>query len=363
MEPKCFVDQTYKRNPKSDVYSYGVILWEISSGRKPFQRFKSREAIAIQIFSGNREKPVEGTPSEYIELYTQCWDGVPDKRPEMKTALSIINQLEQKYSNKNISRSLKGLLDIAIFDNHINYHDYNEFSDITKIDEDEFGSVYKSVWNKNDGLTIVLKCLKVKEDYLNEWIVQNFANKLHILQNNCVQENIIKFYGVTKDPDGYYNTIFQYAEEAEGLKFLHKNNIAHCDLNSNSIVVHKGKVIVAGFGISEQMNEVSLSRSIARKLQAYIEPQCFKEPSYKRDLRSDVYSFGVILWEISSGRPPFNGLEGFSITIHIFKGNRETPIVDTPPKYVEIYTQCWDEDPVKRPTMPAVLDILNGLII
>ncbi|RIB24271.1 kinase-like domain-containing protein [Gigaspora rosea] len=178
MEPKCFVDQTYKRNTKSDVYSYGVILWEISSGRKPFQTFKSREAIAIQIFRGNREKPVEGTPSEYIELYTQCWDGVPDKRPDMKTALNIINQLEQKDSNKEISRSLKGLLDIAIFDNHINYHDYDEFSEITKIDEEEFGSVYKSVWNKNNRLMIVLKCLKVKEDYLNELIVQNFANKV-----------------------------------------------------------------------------------------------------------------------------------------------------------------------------------------
>ncbi|CAG8493493.1 10859_t:CDS:2 [Gigaspora rosea] len=129
------------------------------------------------------EKIVESTSSS---IYKAEWEnyGLTIALKTIKEAYirkdifeEFVRELEQKDSNKEISRSLKGLLDIAIFDNHINYHDYDEFSEITKIDEEEFGSVYKSVWNKNNRLMIVLKCLKVKEDYLNELIVQNFANK------------------------------------------------------------------------------------------------------------------------------------------------------------------------------------------
>lgn len=122
-------------------------------------------------------------------------------------------------------------------------------------------------------------------------------------------------------------------------------------------------MIIAGFGISEQVDEASFSASIARGMSAYIDPQCFRDPNHKRDKKSDTYSLGVILWEISSGKPPFKSIDiGFSITIHVFNGGREEPVEGTPPQYEQIYKQCWDDNPATRPDIAFVLGNLSQII-
>ncbi|RIA99957.1 hypothetical protein C2G38_2236345 [Gigaspora rosea] len=86
---------------KSDVYSLGVILWEISSGRLPFPSFESVLSLAVHIFRGNREEPIEGTPFQYIQLYKQCWDNDPANRPETGF---IFNTLKQINPNESLSK-------------------------------------------------------------------------------------------------------------------------------------------------------------------------------------------------------------------------------------------------------------------
>jgi serine/threonine protein kinase len=57
------------------------------------------------------------------------------------------------------------------------------------------------------------------------------------------------------------------------------------------------------------------------------------------DRKSDVYSIGVLLWEISSGQPPFNDVpHEIDLVISILKGLRESPVPDTPKDYVKLYT-------------------------
>jgi len=57
--------------------------------------------------------------------------------------------------------------------------------------------------------------------------------------------------------------------------------------------------------------------------------------------KSDVYSIGVLLWEISSGYPPFY-TEGeqydLGLALDILQGLRETVVPDTPEEYIKIYT-------------------------
>ena len=70
IDPQNFKDQ--KANKKSDVYSVGVILWEISSGQKPFESYDSFYPVILlsKILEGKREIPVPGTPIDYINIYT-----------------------------------------------------------------------------------------------------------------------------------------------------------------------------------------------------------------------------------------------------------------------------------------------------
>jgi hypothetical protein len=63
--------QNYKLNKKSDVYSVGVLMWQISSGREPFkdEGYDYDARLTLAILSGEREKVIDGTPFEYSELY------------------------------------------------------------------------------------------------------------------------------------------------------------------------------------------------------------------------------------------------------------------------------------------------------
>jgi serine/threonine protein kinase len=78
VDPKVFVEQknnnnqiqSYSLDEKSDVYSIGILLWEISSGKPPFFNEPYNQSLAIEILQGLREKPIPDTPEEYINIYT-----------------------------------------------------------------------------------------------------------------------------------------------------------------------------------------------------------------------------------------------------------------------------------------------------
>ena len=66
----------------SDIYAFGMIMWELSADSTPFSESDddSREII-VKILGGERPKIVPGTPKCYEELMKKCWDADPSKRP------------------------------------------------------------------------------------------------------------------------------------------------------------------------------------------------------------------------------------------------------------------------------------------
>ena len=72
VDPKKFAatDSYYSLNKKSDVYSIGVLLWEISSCRSPFEDQYNKFGLVNQILQGLRETPIPNTPKDYEKLYT-----------------------------------------------------------------------------------------------------------------------------------------------------------------------------------------------------------------------------------------------------------------------------------------------------
>src|SRR3954447_10671888 len=70
IDPQHFKYQ--RASKKSDVYSVGVLLWEISSGQKPFEfdEYSYPVVLVSKILDGKRETPIFGTPIDYINIYT-----------------------------------------------------------------------------------------------------------------------------------------------------------------------------------------------------------------------------------------------------------------------------------------------------
>ncbi|RHZ51822.1 hypothetical protein Glove_469g19 [Diversispora epigaea] len=80
-----------KYTKASDIYSVGIIMWVISTGKIPFEGESYDPGLAISIFNGYRPKIHKGTPKCYVDLMEKCWDNNPTERP---SAEMIFNTLE-----------------------------------------------------------------------------------------------------------------------------------------------------------------------------------------------------------------------------------------------------------------------------
>ncbi|RGB33709.1 kinase-like domain-containing protein, partial [Rhizophagus diaphanus] len=98
VEPRYLRNPSYERDMKSDIYSLGVLLWELSSERPPFldctQKEFDLDHIKNKLLNGEREEPVANAPSEYLQLYQQCWQVGPSMRPEINEVYEILSQLK-----------------------------------------------------------------------------------------------------------------------------------------------------------------------------------------------------------------------------------------------------------------------------
>ena len=104
---------------------------------------------------------------------------------------------------------------------------------------------------------------------------------------------------------------------------------------------------MADFGLSKRIEDASNSQSKLFGIIPYVDPKKLsKQNQYSLNEKSDVYSVGVLLWEISSGRPPFYN-DGkpydLGLALDILQGFRETPVPDTPEGYLKIYTGKYNQ--------------------
>src|ERR1043165_7943247 len=65
----------------SDIYSFGILMWTLSAGIRPWCDRPHDFKLAIEISSGLRPEIIDGTPNVYNQLMMQCWHHDPSKRP------------------------------------------------------------------------------------------------------------------------------------------------------------------------------------------------------------------------------------------------------------------------------------------
>ncbi|POG60878.1 kinase-like domain-containing protein [Rhizophagus irregularis DAOM 181602=DAOM 197198] len=94
--------QVYSLNKKSDIYSIGILLWEISSGWPPFHNEPHDVSLAMEILQGLRENPIPNTPVDYIKIYTDCWNNEPDNRPTVNQCEIKVPKFKKIHGTPNL---------------------------------------------------------------------------------------------------------------------------------------------------------------------------------------------------------------------------------------------------------------------
>lgn len=199
--------------------------------------------------------------------------------------------------------------------------------------------------------------------------------------------NIVNMYDVGFDQDLHYiimeyvdgKTLKEYITEkgrlsideavkftiaiGEGLEHAHAMGIVHCDIKPHNVIITRtGRVKVTDFGIARAMNStntVMYTNSIMGSAH-YLSPE---QASGKTiDGSTDIYSLGVVLYEMLSGKVPFEGETPIAVAL---KHVREKVIPPTrynpsiPPLLESVVLKALSKDPKDR--FESISDMMSDL--
>ena len=76
---------------ESDIYSMSMIMWELTTGCKPFVNIEHDTDFIYDIIDGKRPEFTNDTPEDFANLMKKCWNSDPKKRPSAKKICEILN--------------------------------------------------------------------------------------------------------------------------------------------------------------------------------------------------------------------------------------------------------------------------------
>jgi serine/threonine protein kinase len=147
---------------------------------------------------------------------------------------------------------------------------------------------------------------------------------------------------------------------------IHKENAIHRDLHSGNVLYlqYNDRWYISDLGFCGPADKPL--KSIYGNL-PYIAPEVISGKGYT--FKSDIYSVAMLMWEISSGQPPFINYnmnynhDDFHLATKIMNGMRPEIAPGTPLKYKELMEQCWDTDPEKRPNIEKVRENIREIYL
>ncbi|RHZ70103.1 hypothetical protein Glove_275g90 [Diversispora epigaea] len=265
---------------------------------------------------------------------------------------------------------------------NIPFYQYSEFENLKLISRNVYEAIFKTSQK-----TVALKCVSLNDKFA----LDNLINEIKKHRKLEIHDSILKLYGITQQENtNNYMVIFEYANNgslrqylktnlrkldwntklnlakqiANILMHLHSNDIIYGRLNSENILIHNGNIKLRVFGIAKTIPDSLRFLTNTGPIQ-YMDPQYLELFNITGKKSSDIFGLGIILWEISSGHPPFEMESSSNIDLlkNIAKGKREMTIPGTPQKYKEIYTDCWKHNGNSRPDISQVVKNLSEIVI
>ncbi|EXX70522.1 Cdc15p [Rhizophagus irregularis DAOM 197198w] len=217
---------------------------------------------------------------------------------------------------------------------------------------------------------VVLKTLENVESANQSWFEEA---KSHLTISNK-WGSVVRCHGLTQNPSNGNYMLVMSKLDIDLRKYLQQNhnqltwkkriNITYEIINAIYHIhfekaihrdLHSGNILFSQLDDNWCISDLGFcgpadksSTSIYGNL-PYIAPEVIFGREYT--FASDIYSIAILMWEISSGQPPFINYEHENdIVMNIIDGIRPKIVPGTPLEYKNLIKECWDADPLKRPT-------------
>jgi TolB-like protein/Tfp pilus assembly protein PilF len=234
------------------------------------------------------------------------------------------------------------------------------------------GKVYR-VFDKKIGEEVALKLLK-PEIASDKRTIERFRNELR-LARKIAHRNVCRMFDLSEDEGAQYITmeyvpgedlksmikmtrqlsagqvLFIVKQVCEGLSEAHHLGVVHRDLKPQNIIIDKeGNARIMDFGIARSTEDKGITGvGVMIGTPEYMPPE--QVEGKEADQRSDIYSLGVIMYEMLTGRLPFEGDSSLSIAL---KHKTENPLdprkfnSQAPETLSRVILKCLEKDKEKR---------------
>ncbi|MFB0564435.1 MAG: protein kinase [Candidatus Aminicenantaceae bacterium] len=243
---------------------------------------------------------------------------------------------------------------------------------IEELGKGGMGKVYR-VEDKKIKEEVALKLIK-PEIASDKKTIERFSNELKMARK-IAHRNVCKMYDLGEEKGTHYITmeyvpgenlkrmikmmgqlsaaqvIFIAKQVCEGLAEAHRLGVVHRDLKSSNIIIDKeGNARIMNFGIARSLESKGITAAgVIIGTPEYMSPE--QVEGKETDQRSDIYSLGVILYEMITGRLPFEGDTPLSIAL---KHKTEEPLeprkfnAQIPENLSRVILRCMEKDREKR---------------
>lgn len=151
---------------------------------------------------------------------------------------------------------------------------------------------------------------------------------MHFIVMEYVEGITLKTYIEKKGQLNYKEAISIAIQVARGIEAAHNNNIVHRDIKPQNIMIsHEGKVKVTDFGIARAATSNTIHSDVMGSVH-YTSPEQARNGFV--DGKSDIYSLGIVMYEMVTGRVPFDGDTTVAIAIQHLQEEMVAPSVYAP---------------------------------